>query len=226
MKDMIAALVLAACAHQTTMPKEVHDLLEKMHAAYSKIHSVDMTVAIRVGTPRKHYNLTSRIRYVEPNLFREDISESKASDPTVASVPGFTFICDGKKVQSIGRADGMNGIKPFSKANVQDYGAPVYKEALCVWDWDRQWSPPRGGAEFHYEFGSATVEGQKLIELGETVPDKSERFAYDIDPDAYLIKRTLYFMREGTEWIPAGNYLVTDMKINPKIDRSIFVLRK
>jgi len=223
---MVNALIIAYCSRQAAMPKDVQDLLDKMHAAYSKIHSADMTVSVQLGSPQKYFTLSSRIRYVEPNLFREDISESKSSDPSIASVPGFTFICDGKNEQCTGRADGKDGIKPFSRAHVQDDGAPVYKEALCVWDWDRQWSPPKGGAGFHYELGSPIVNGKKWIGLAETSADKSESFEYYIDPDTYLIKRTLYFLPGDGKWMPVGNYVVTDMKINPEIDKSIFVLKK
>ena len=225
---MLLALLLTVSASQREGPYNVEGLLAKMHTAYSKIHSVDMTVTVQLGNPNKYVTTDCRIRWMAPNLIREDISKSKESDNGKVIEPGFTFVCDGKQQQTIGRRDGKNGIKPFSPAAVQDDGAPVYKEALCIWDWKRQWSGEKGGkaSGFRYQTAAPTSNGKKWIGLAETSPDKTESFQYYIDPNTYLIKRTLYYLPGDQGWRPVGNYVVTAFKPNVKLDRSIFTIKR
>jgi hypothetical protein len=211
---------------QTPKPVDVDELLNKVHAAYQKIHSADITVRVQFGATEKNYVLTCRTRWVSPYLIHQDISDAKPSLPSLPIEHGFTYICDGKKLQTIGRSKEKDGIKNFSLSSIQDDGAPVYKETTTLWDWQRQWRGEKGGkqAGFQYHTAMPTWNGKKWIGIAEMDPG-GEYFQYYVDPKTYLIKRVVYYVAGEKDWVPAGNYVVTAFQANPKIDPSIFRIK-
>lgn len=207
---------------------QVDDLLAKMHAAYQLVHSADIKIQTRFMNGDKHITEICHIQFVAPNLLYETATQ-KESTPGMPKLGGFTYISDGKRLQTIGRSmpGSANGIKPYSPSAAQDDGVPVYKEALCLWDWKRQWSGEKGGkaSGFRYQIKPAVKwEGKQYIGLTELAPDRRQAFHYFIDPKTYLIKASVFFIpnEQATDWQPVEECDVTNLKINPKIDRSVF----
>ena len=222
---MVAAILLLLQTYPDAKI-DVNDLMNKMHAAYAKLHSADITVKVQLGSPQKYYVLTCRTRWVSPYLIRQDISEAKPNTPDNPTEHGFTYICDGKNLQTTGRDKDHDGVKPFSLSSIQDDGAPVYKETMTLWDWKRQWCGEKGGKGYEYHTARPTWNGKTWIGLAEINPPHNEYFQYYIDPKTYLIKRVVYYMAGESGWMPVGNYVVDQFTANAKIDRSLFKIKR
>ena len=198
-----------------------------MHAAYQKVQSADITIQSRMGTDEMHTTDICHIQFVAPNLLYETCTE-KERTPGMPEVGGFTYISDGKQLQTIGRFDG-DSIKPFSPKSVQDDGVPVYKEALCFWDWDRQWSGEKGGVAsgFRYQIKHGKWKGKEIIGLAEEAPG-GEAFNYFIDPDTYMIEESVMLAPDdlGNGWHVICDYEVQKLLVNPKIDPAIFKIKR
>lgn len=227
-----AALAVLALFCPLAQADDVDALFAKMHAAYQKVHSADITIQVQIGKEAKHVTEICHVLFVAPNLLHETLTD-KSRSPGLPSSGGFTYISDGKRLQTIGRSKvmgGGNGIKPFSAASVQDDGVPVYKEALSFWDWKRQWSGEKGGKSSGHQYNinpNAKWEGKQYIGLAEISPDHREAFHYMIDPKTYLIMASIWFVpnEQGTDWQVIGIYDVKKLSLNPKIDRSVFTIR-
>src|SRR5688572_11377432 len=101
MTTLIAAVLLVPSGLQKLNPVEVIAQLDK---TYSKVKTAKMTV--KVASADKDPAVTTTLQFEAPNRLWSNIV------PGYKDMPAFTYVSDGKRVQSVGRPG--YGVKPFS----------------------------------------------------------------------------------------------------------------
>lgn len=195
--------------------KEVDELLSKMRKAYRSAKTAKLVVETKVDSQDK-FRAQTKVSFKSPNKIHA----------RTTGLPGgveITMVSDGRRM--IVSGPGGNQNLDFSMQNALR-NLVGNLETICFWDWQRQLSNESGGnmQQSDLSITKEKWEGKEWIVLDEDAPSVGLFVRYYVDPQSFLIWRTIQMTQEGkpSKRKVIQDFVVKSLEIDPEIDESIF----
>lgn len=215
MKRIFYCLIAVAMVTPTfAADKEIEDLLASMRKAYQNTKTASFSMESTLLGENGDITVKMDGFYKNPNLISIDITFMELH----AKV-----ICDGKYIYASADKSPRTFEEKYTLEKLGDSLSGANLEILSFFDWKRQLSTDKG-ANMH-DSKLSLRRGQKWsgktwIVLEESAPQMGVYVEYYIDPETFLIWRTVQMSvdKEFTR----GDFVVKSLKLGVKVDDSRF----